>query len=45
VEAILTDRNNHLSEIAASLAEAGDRENFKHLLIPCACYLDAAYRM
>lgn len=25
--------------------EAGDRVNFKQLLLPCAYYLDAAYRM
>jgi hypothetical protein len=44
-EAILTDRNEHLPEIAKALVEVGDRENFKRLLVPCAYYLDAAYRM
>jgi hypothetical protein len=33
------------NEIAAALAEAGDRDNFKQLLLPCAYYLDAAYKM
>jgi tetratricopeptide (TPR) repeat protein len=44
-EAILTDRHQHLPEIAAALAAAGDRENFKRLLIPCAYYPEAAYRI
>ncbi len=44
-EVILTERNKHLPEIADALAEAGDKEHFKHLLVPCAYYLDAAYRM
>jgi len=35
----------HLLEIAESLCRIGDREHFKQLLIPCAHYLDAAYRM
>jgi hypothetical protein len=33
------------NEIAAALAEAGDKEHFKQLLLPCSYYLDAAYRM
>jgi hypothetical protein len=45
VEAIITDRNKHLPNIALLLAETGDRVNFKRLLIPCAYYLDAAYQM
>ncbi|MEG3875961.1 SMEK domain-containing protein [Microcoleus sp. herbarium7] len=45
VEAIITDRNKHLPDIALLFAETGDRVNFKHLLIPCADYLDAAYQM
>ena len=42
---ILTDRDKHLPEVAASLAEAGDRTNFKHLLLPSAYYFDVALRM
>ena len=45
VEAIITDRNKHLPDIALWFAETGDRVNFKHLLIPCVYYLDAAYQM
>lgn len=45
VEAIITDRNKHLPDIALLFAETGDRVNFKRLLIPCAYYLDAAYQM
>jgi tetratricopeptide (TPR) repeat protein len=45
VEAIITDRNKHLPDIALLFAETGDRMNFKRLLIPCAYYLDAAYQM
>ena len=44
VEAIIT-HNKHLPDIASWFAETGDRVNFKHLLIPCAYYLDAAYQM
>jgi tetratricopeptide (TPR) repeat protein len=39
------NRNRLLSSIASILAETGDRENFKRLLIPCAYYLDATYEM
>jgi tetratricopeptide (TPR) repeat protein len=42
-QSILTERNKKLVEIARSLADAGDRENFKALLIPCSYYMDAAY--
>jgi tetratricopeptide (TPR) repeat protein len=45
LEAMLNDRNTHLSDIALLFAETGDRVNFKHLLIPCAYYLDTAYEM
>ncbi|MEG3861793.1 hypothetical protein [Microcoleus sp. herbarium12] len=45
VEAIITDHNKHLPDIALLFAETGDRVNFKRLLIPCAYYLDAAYQM
>lgn len=44
-EAILTKRNQRLPEINEALAKSGDKENFKRLLIPCAHYMDAAYRM
>jgi hypothetical protein len=44
-EAILADRNGRVPELAAALVEAGDKEHFKRLLIPCAYYLDSAYRM
>lgn len=42
---ILMNRNKHLLNVAKVLAEVGDRENFKHLLIPCAYYWDAAYEI
>lgn len=42
---ILTKRNEHLPEIASALVEAGDKEHFKQLLIPCAYYIDSAYEM
>jgi hypothetical protein len=42
---IPTDRHRHLPPITVALTEAGNRENFKRLLIPCAHYLDAAYRV
>jgi tetratricopeptide (TPR) repeat protein len=45
LEAMLNDRNTHLRDIALLFAETGDRVNFKHLLIPCAYYLDTAYQM
>jgi hypothetical protein len=35
----------HLTAIACAFAETGNREGFKHLLTPCADYLDAAYKM
>lgn len=44
-EKILTERNERLPEIASAFVELSDRECFKKLLIPCAHYLDAAYRM
>ena len=45
LEAMLSDRNTHLRDIALLFAETGDRVNFKRLLIPCAYYLDTAYEM
>ncbi len=45
VEAIISDHNKHLPDIASWFAETGDKPNFKKLLIPCAYYLDAAYQM
>jgi hypothetical protein len=44
-EKIIIDRNEHLPEIAAAFVETDDKENFKQLLIPCAYYLDVAYKM
>ncbi|MEQ9669204.1 AAA family ATPase [Coleofasciculus sp. G2-EDA-02] len=44
-EKILMNRNEHLPNIAATSVKTGDKENFKRLLIPCAYYLDAAYKM
>ncbi len=44
-EKIIGDRGRHLHEIGAALAEEGDRENFKRLLIPCSFYPEASYRM
>ena len=44
-EAILTQRNLHLPQIADALTQIADLHNFKRLLIPCAYYLDAAYAM
>jgi tetratricopeptide (TPR) repeat protein len=35
-EAILTERDVALPRLAGALAKAGDRENFKRLLVPCA---------
>jgi len=45
LEAMLSDRNTHLRDLALLFAETGDRVNFKRLLIPCAYYLDTAYQM
>ena len=45
LEAMLSDRNTHLRDIALLFAETGDRVNFKRLLIPCAYYLDTASQM
>jgi len=45
LEAMLSDRNTHLRDIALLFAETGDKVNFKRLLIPCAYYLDTAYQM
>ncbi|OQY55667.1 MAG: hypothetical protein B6245_19470 [Desulfobacteraceae bacterium 4572_88] len=45
IELIIDDPNWHLPAIARAFAETDDKKNFKHLLIPCAYHLDAAYRM
>ncbi len=37
--------HNSILEIAKALVEVGDKTHFKQLLIPCASYPDAAYRM
>jgi hypothetical protein len=42
---VVTERNMRLPKVAAALASVGDLTNFKHLLLPCASYLDAAYRV
>jgi ATP/maltotriose-dependent transcriptional regulator MalT len=49
-EKIMTNRNTLLPEIAAAFVKANYQEDlkrngFKQLLIPCADYLDAAYKM
>jgi tetratricopeptide (TPR) repeat protein len=45
-EAIPTERVPEIAEAAEAIVEVGDKENFKRLsLIPCAYYLDAAYKM
>ncbi|OCQ96782.1 hypothetical protein BCD64_14320 [Nostoc sp. MBR 210] len=44
-EAILTDRNRQLPQIASLLVQTGDYPNFKKMLIPCAYYLDSAYEV
>jgi tetratricopeptide (TPR) repeat protein len=44
-DSIITRRNEHLPRIAEALADAGDRESFRRLLVPCAYHLGAAYRM
>lgn len=45
LEMITVNRDEHLPEIAGAFAESNDKESFKHLLIPCVYYLDAAYKM
>lgn len=45
MDMVLINRNKHLPSVGAVLAETGDKENFKRLLIPCANYLDAAFEM
>lgn len=45
VERMLTKRNEYLPRVANALRGVGDVPGFKRLLIPCAYYLDAAYRM
>ncbi len=37
--------NENFPEIALAMCKRGDIDNFKELLIPCAYYLDASYRM
>jgi hypothetical protein len=44
-ESIVTARNDALPKVAAKFAKVNDKEHVKHLLIPCAYYLDASYRM
>jgi hypothetical protein len=42
---IFADRNAHLPAVAQKLADRGDKDNFKRMLVPCAYYLDASYAM
>lgn len=42
---VLTENGDTPLRVATILAEAGNREHFKQLLIPCASSLDSAYRM
>jgi len=44
-ETIVTERNWYLPRIASLFVITKDCNNFKHLLIPCAYYLDAAYHI
>ena len=44
-ERIVTERNLYLPKVASALVLAGDLDSFKRLLLPCASYQDAAYRM
>lgn len=45
VGVIATIPKEHLLKITAAPVEAGDKEHFKQLLIPCAYHLAAAYTM
>lgn len=45
IEAILTERNRQIPQIASHFVYTSDRSNFKKILIPCAYYMDAAYKM
>lgn len=42
---ILTDRRQHLPAVVEALMDAGDRVCWKELLVPCAYWLDASYRV
>ncbi|WP_148114276.1 AAA family ATPase, partial [Trichormus variabilis] len=44
-EAILTERNRQIPQIASHFVYTGDHSNFKKILLPCAYYIDAAYKM
>ena len=43
-QAILADRHQHLPDLAGKLASV-DKDLFKRLLLPCAYYLESAFRM
>ncbi|MBO1048119.1 MAG: ATP-binding protein [Dolichospermum sp. DEX182a] len=45
IEAILTERNRQIPQIASHFVYTGDHSNFKKILLPCAYYIDAAYEM
>jgi hypothetical protein len=42
---ILASRDSLLPDIARALVDVKDKDNFKELLIPCAHYLNAAFRI
>ena len=44
-ETLFIDRNIHLPKIAEVFVKADNKKHFKQLLIPCAYYLDSAFRM
>ncbi|MEY2911822.1 MAG: hypothetical protein RLZZ184_1131 [Cyanobacteriota bacterium] len=45
IEAILTERNRQIPQIASHFVYTSDHSNFKKILLPCAYYIDAAYEM
>lgn len=44
-DTLVSNRSQYLPVIAEALVNAGDIPNFRRLLIPCAQYLDASYKM
>lgn len=45
LNSILIKKNIHYFEIAQAFAETNNTDYFKRLMIPCAFYLDSAYKM
>jgi len=45
LQAITINRNEHLIEVTSIMAQCGEREQLKALLIPCANYLDSTYKI